>query len=110
MITVQLPADKDLLAIVTFLIIDINTQSQMRALRRHHRERLLKKRSKYVIYSPDYDSSSYIQGLTQRILIAVNTPTACSCWMCGNPRKFYKDKTIQEKRANQFLKEVLNNL
>lgn len=23
----------------------------------------------------------------------------CSCWMCGNPRKFFNEKTRQEKKA-----------
>ena len=23
----------------------------------------------------------------------------CSCWMCGNPRRFFGETTIQEKRA-----------
>lgn len=34
----------------------------------------------------------------------IETFTSCSCWMCGNPRKFMKgsDKfTIQEKRENE---------
>lgn len=30
---------------------------------------------------------------------------ACSCWMCGNPRKFFKDKTIQEKRFEESIKK-----
>ncbi len=24
--------------------------------------------------------------------------TPCSCYMCGNPRKHFKEKTIQERR------------
>jgi hypothetical protein len=27
-----------------------------------------------------------------------HTPAMCSCHMCGNPRKYWKEKTIQEKR------------
>ena len=27
-----------------------------------------------------------------------NTTKTCSCPMCGNPRKFFKEKTIQEKK------------
>ena len=27
----------------------------------------------------------------------IDTPTPCSCPMCGNPRKYFKEKTIQEK-------------
>ena len=26
------------------------------------------------------------------------TPAKCSCWMCGNPRKYFSELTIQEKR------------
>jgi hypothetical protein len=22
----------------------------------------------------------------------------CSCWMCGNPRKYFKERTLQEKK------------
>jgi hypothetical protein len=29
------------------------------------------------------------------------TPTPCSCWMCGNPRKWFGLKTIQERRMFQ---------
>jgi hypothetical protein len=25
------------------------------------------------------------------------TPTPCSCEMCGNPRKWFKETTLQEK-------------
>lgn len=25
----------------------------------------------------------------------------CSCYMCGNPRKYWGELTIQEKRANE---------
>lgn len=27
-----------------------------------------------------------------------DTTKLCSCSMCGNPRKFFNDKTVQEKR------------
>jgi len=30
--------------------------------------------------------------------IKAHTPALCSCWMCGNPRKYFNEKTIQEKR------------
>lgn len=26
------------------------------------------------------------------------TPTPCSCWCCGNPRKWFKSPTMQERR------------
>jgi hypothetical protein len=33
----------------------------------------------------------------------VDTPTPCSCWMCGNPRKYFGERTIGERRAMQDL-------
>ena len=30
-----------------------------------------------------------------------HTPAMCSCYMCGNPRKYWKEKTIQEKRKEE---------
>ena len=32
---------------------------------------------------------------------ASHTPAMCSCHMCGNPRKYWKLKTIQERRTEQ---------
>lgn len=29
----------------------------------------------------------------------------CSCYMCGNPRKYYDDITIQEKKAKEDYEE-----
>jgi len=28
-----------------------------------------------------------------------NTPKPCSCWMCGNPRKDWNEKSVQERMA-----------
>lgn len=30
----------------------------------------------------------------------------CSCFMCGNPRKHWKEKTLQEKKADLDEKEI----
>jgi hypothetical protein len=27
------------------------------------------------------------------------TKRPCSCWMCGNPRKYFGEPTVQERRA-----------
>jgi len=38
---------------------------------------------------------------TRRVGIAGTTGTPCSCWMCGNPRKYGKGEerlTMQERR------------
>ena len=30
--------------------------------------------------------------------VRAHSPKLCSCWMCGNPRKYFNEMTIQEKR------------
>lgn len=62
-----------------------------RALRRHHRNRLKSKRINLNYWCKDKDD---------RLLgISINTPCPCSCFMCGNPRKYYNEVTRQEKRC-----------
>ena len=59
-------------------------KNRKRAMRRHHRERLLNKRK-------DYWSFGYL---------SLNTPCQCSCWMCGNPRRRHKQITKAEHIAD----------
>jgi hypothetical protein len=35
----------------------------------------------------------------RHIGIMIDTQTPCSCFMCGNPRKYYGRKTFQEIKA-----------
>lgn len=65
-----------------------------RAIRRHHIERLKKKRKNY--WWGDLHG-----GLNEKQLgMVVSTPRHCSCWMCGNPRKYFGHKTRQEIMAS----------
>ena len=57
----------------------------MSAQRIHDASRVKEKRSKY---------NGKGKSMAQ-------TPTLCSCWMCGNPRKWFGLKTIQERRMFQ---------
>ena len=69
-----------------------------RALRRHHRERLKNKRKHH-----------WGRNLTDEERAgAVDTPTPCSCYMCGNPRRYFNELTIQERR--QFQKDKYEEL
>jgi hypothetical protein len=36
--------------------------------------------------------------------VYAHTPALCSCYMCGNPRKWWDQKTIQEKKMDDFYK------
>ena len=68
--------------------MDTESWQKLRALRRHHRNRIILKRHEKVqrghwyVKSPGY--------------LAKNN-TVCSCWMCGNPRKYFGQVTRQEK-------------
>lgn len=73
-----------------------------RAQRRHHRDRLICKRVKQrpswffdLAHYPDHERLN----ARQRGRLA-NTPTPCSCWMCGNPRRHLNQRTLAEHKAD----------
>ncbi len=66
-----------------------------RSQRRAHIQRLKKLRAKYWGFN---------RKLAPKFLsMCVTTAAICSCAMCGNPRKYFKEMTVQERRANQKL-------
>ncbi len=85
-----------------------------RAYRRHQEQRKKNKVSKYwvlhrygwlnskltgamqILPGPDYFSKD-----PAVIGCVAHTPAACSCMICGNPRKNFGELTIQERRAFQ---------
>lgn len=69
-----------------------------RAERRHHRARLKKARQQY--WGRDW-SWCTPEVKTRRMGKIVATPAPCSCFMCGNPRKYFSELTLQERRASQ---------
>ena len=66
-----------------------------RAERRHHIERLKHKRRFYWGCNRDLAKSP------KHLAKVANTPTPCSCWMCGNARRWFGEETIQERRLKQ---------
>ncbi len=69
-----------------------------RALRRHHLERH-KAKARKVLHWQDRSFSSERE---EALVVGkwAHTPKACSCWMCGNPRKHWKEATWQEQKAD----------
>ncbi len=63
---------------------------RLRALRRHNEDRIKRRVAKYLILSEFCDP--------RRIGIIARSKAHCSCWMCGNPRKHFKQLAIQERR------------
>ena len=68
-------------------------KTMTRALRRHHIARL--KQSRRFYYGCDLTQTP--KGLGK----VVATAASCSCWMCGNPRKHFNARSIQELRKMQ---------
>ena len=78
----------------------MRTRTRKRAWRRHHIVRLKAKciRENYWGYGNWRN-----EGFTKSALgVCVNTPTVCTCYMCGNPRKYWNEVTLQEKKAGDI--------
>lgn len=78
-----------------------------RALRRHHRQRMKNNRKKYWTVFPHEESP-------KRLGIITTTPCICSCWMCGNPRKYYKNskagmKTSEIRKMEAMIVGISND-
>ena len=77
-------------------LIMVNIDKCMRRMaRRAHIQRLKKVRKKYS--NVEHTTNEKVLG------VYLTTPKVCTCWMCGNDRKFQKERTIQEKRMMQIL-------
>jgi len=73
--------------------------------RRHQRERMRQKLSKRLQWVYGDPQSMLNLELGRQVSRELNHGKRCSCPMCGNPRKWYKEKTIQEKKADESLKD-----
>lgn len=74
-------------------------KTYQRAVRRHHRTKLLKKRKNYWNWRIE-------DGLIHKRVI--NTPKPCSCFMCSNMRRYWGETTPQEQRFEEFTKHQIN--
>jgi predicted nucleotidyltransferase len=68
---------------------------KQRAIRRHHLRRLKRNvREYYCSWAERDENKARIVG------VLANTRTLCSCWMCGNPRRYLSEHTLAERRAD----------
>lgn len=70
----------------------VSEKDKTRAIRRHHTDRLKASRNGFWGNNTQTD---------RQLGIVAQTPAVCSCWMCGNPRKFFSELTMQEKKFKQ---------
>jgi hypothetical protein len=64
-----------------------------RALRRHHVARLKNVRRFFWGGDLSLEPASWSR--------VVQTPAQCSCWCCGNPRKWDRAESYQERKKKQ---------
>jgi hypothetical protein len=70
-----------------------------RAIRRHHEERIKRRVREYYGGAFRHDR--------RRVGIIADSRQLCSCRMCGNPRKWLDEKTLQERRHAGNVVEAL---
>jgi len=46
----------------------------------------------------------------EHLVVLRKTNVSCSCVMCGNPRKYFNEITMQEKKANISEREQLGEV
>ena len=64
---------------------------------RIHQSNKHKARAKQIICD-----SWKIEPTEKNVGMTAKTPHRCSAWCCGNPRKWFKEKTIQERRIEDY--------
>lgn len=66
-----------------------------RSERRHHERRIKARFYRKQSFHRAWATNERNAGLF------ANHGKVCSCYMCGNPRRYWGELTMQEKRANQ---------
>ncbi len=73
---------------------DVASKDLSRALRRHHRARLKSARRLYW-------GRGYFELTPRQLGMLVTTAHLCSGMCCGNPRKWFGERTLAEQRELQ---------
>ena len=80
-----------------------------RAERRHHHQRMIDRVKEFWFLKADQYWGTE-EKRQKHIRKMAETRKPCSCYMCGNPRKHWKDKTMQEHRFEEKAKADWNKL
>ena len=78
-------------------------EERTRALNRHHDARIKSKRTRYVNDWTEATRATRVPT-AKEIGRKACTPCNCSCYMCGNPRKFTGELTIEAKSLAEIEK------
>ena len=72
-----------------------------RAIRRHHKSRM-KAKARAIVKI--WNASSGVKLPIDKLEAHADHLKACSCYMCGNPRRHFGSSTIQELKWNPDIK------
>jgi len=80
--------------------------ARSKRFRRHHHERMIKrvKGFRWIKSLNAYLPESKIDRVIRRVS---ETRTPCSCHVCGNARKLWKQKSLKEEKFDITTKEFL---
>lgn len=81
---------------------DASAKSMSRSVRLQHTARLKNARRHY--HRMDQEATARQVGR------AFQAPAKCSCWLCGNQRKFNGELSIQEQRQLQTFNEYIDEV
>jgi hypothetical protein len=85
----------------------MNGKGKSRSLRRHHMERLKANRKRYW----GRGGQGAPDSMSEKDLgMVVHTAALCSCFMCGNARKYFGKPTLQEEAHTAQQDEELLDL
>ena len=76
-------------------IMEVKPEIRKRALRRYH----AKHKKAWVRRTLQHYFMNSHEFPARRVGMYSRTPKVCSCFMCGNPRRFHGEPTVQERRA-----------
>jgi len=72
----------------------------MNRSRDFRRQQLLKRKKRAMLFAKIDSSGNETtrKMMVENFLKNANHMAKCSCWMCGNPRKYFNEESIQEKK------------
>jgi hypothetical protein len=74
--------------------------------RRAQRQKAMQHLIAWMKEYPHYHKLGEAIKLHHRVVRMTDNPQSCSCWVCGNPRKWFKDQTIQEIKSEITCHEI----
>lgn len=91
---------------------DFPTKNKVRAKRRFFKQKFKRKAANFIQHVQLHGIRNSLDGtfIEQWAARHADNLKSCSCWMCGNPRRWLKKPTIQEKIQQQNTEDQIQEL